>query len=128
MAPLCLSMELFHSPAISLPPHLAIITPLAPTSSAICDATDSRRRVLLQIVDPETKTRLQARRLQTMFGLRNAETRVAALIGSGMNRHDMARALGVSPNTIKKHAARCFGKVGVRAQPNLARFIASIPA
>ncbi|CDZ30773.1 DNA-binding protein with HTH domain [Neorhizobium galegae bv. officinalis] len=111
-----------------LPPYLATITPLAPTSSAIWDATDSQARILLQIVDPETKTRLQARRLQTMFDLTDAETRVAALIGSGMNLHDIAKALGVSPNTIKTHAARCFGKVGVRSQPSLARVIASIPA
>lgn len=34
-----------------LPPYLATITPLAPSSSAVWDATDSRAGVLLQIVD-----------------------------------------------------------------------------
>ncbi|MBY3064796.1 helix-turn-helix transcriptional regulator [Rhizobium laguerreae] len=110
-----------------LPPYLATITPLAPSSSAAWDATDSRARVLLQIVDTEAKARLQARRLRTMFDLTEAETRVATLIGSGMSLHEIARALGVSPNTIKTHAARCFAKVGVRSQAALARLVASIP-
>ncbi|WP_312887453.1 helix-turn-helix transcriptional regulator [Rhizobium laguerreae] len=109
-----------------LPPYLATITPLAPSSSAAWDATDSRARVLLQIVDTEAKARLQARRLRTMFNLTEAETRVATLIGSGMSLHEIARALGVSPNTIKTHAARCFAKVGVRSRA-LARLVASIP-
>ncbi|WP_338112072.1 helix-turn-helix transcriptional regulator [Rhizobium changzhiense] len=56
-----------------------------------------------------------------MFDLTGAETRVAALIGSGTNLHDIARALGVSPNTIKTHAAHCFGKVGVRPTWSSAR-------
>ncbi|MBY5393276.1 helix-turn-helix transcriptional regulator [Rhizobium leguminosarum] len=110
-----------------LPPYLATITPLAPSSSAAWDATDSRARVLLQIVDTEARARLQARRLRTMFDLTEAETRVATLIGGGMSLHDIARALGVSPNTIKTHAARCFAKVGVRSQAALARLVASIP-
>jgi DNA-binding CsgD family transcriptional regulator len=111
-----------------LPPYLATVTPLAPSSSAVWDATDSRARVLLQIVDTEARARLQARRLRTMFGLTEAETRVATLIGSGMSLHDIARALCVSPNTIKTHASRCFAKVGVRSQAALARLVASIPA
>lgn len=63
-----------------------------------------------------------------MFGLTEAETRVATLIGSGMSLNDIARTLGVSPNTVKTHAARCFAKVGVRSQTALARLVASIPA
>ncbi|NEI09283.1 helix-turn-helix transcriptional regulator [Rhizobium leguminosarum] len=110
-----------------LPPYLMMITPLAPTAISTWDATDSGARVLIHIVDPEAKTRRQAQQLQHIFGLTDAETRVAALIGSGMNLPEIALALGISSNTVKTHAGRCFGKAGVRSQAALARLIASIP-
>ncbi|NEH53790.1 helix-turn-helix transcriptional regulator, partial [Rhizobium leguminosarum] len=88
---------------------------------------DSGARVLIHIVDPEAKTRRQAQQLQHIFGLTEAETRVAALIGSGMNLPEIARVLGISSNTVKTHTGRCFGKTGVRSQAALARLIASIP-
>lgn len=110
-----------------LPPYLVTITPLAPTAVSIWDAIDSGARVLIHIVDPEAKTRRQARQLQYIFGLTEAETRVAALIGSGMNLPEIARVLGISSNTVKTHTGRCFGKTGMRSQAALARLIASIP-
>lgn len=110
-----------------LPPYLVTITPLAPTAVSIWDAIDSGARVLIHIVDPEAKTRRQAHQLQYIFGLTEAETRVAALIGSGMNLPEIARVLGVSSNTVKTHTGRCFGKTGMRSQAALARLIASIP-
>lgn len=110
-----------------LPPYLMMITPLAPTAFSRWDATDSGARVLIHIVDPEAKTRRQAQQLQNIFGLTEAETRVAALIGGGMNLPEIARALGISSNTVKTHTSRCFGKTGVRSQAALARLIASIP-
>jgi len=110
-----------------LPPYLVTITPLAPTAVSIWDAIDSGARVLIHIVDPEAKTRRQAHQLQYIFGLTEAETRVAALIGSGMNLPEIARVLGISSNTVKTHTGRCFGKTGMRSQAALARLIASIP-
>ncbi|UVD59807.1 LuxR C-terminal-related transcriptional regulator (plasmid) [Rhizobium sp. Pop5] len=110
-----------------LPPYLVMVTPLAPAAVSIWDAVDGGARVLIHIVDPEAKTRRQAQQLQRIFGLTEAETRVAALIGSGMNLPEIAQALGISSNTVKTHTGRCFGKTGVRSQAALARLIASIP-
>ncbi|RUM20045.1 helix-turn-helix transcriptional regulator [Rhizobium vallis] len=110
-----------------LPPYLVMVTPLAPTAVSIWDAVDSGARVLVHIVDPEAKTRRQAQQLQRIFGLTEAETRVAALIGSGMNLPEIARVLGISSNTVKTHTGRCFGKTGMRSQAALARLIASTP-
>lgn len=110
-----------------LQPYLVVVTPLAPTPFSEWDAVDDDARVLVHIVDPESKTRLQARQLQNIFELTEAETRVAALIGTGMNLPEVARVLGISPNTAKTHVSRCFGKTGVRSQAALARLIASIP-
>ncbi len=110
-----------------LPPYLVLITPLAPSLSSLWEARDSGARVLVQIVDSDAKTRSQARQLQVIFKLTDAETRVAALIGNGMSLPEIARTLGISVNTVKTHAGRCFAKAGVRSQAALARLIASVP-
>ncbi|WP_245425759.1 helix-turn-helix transcriptional regulator [Rhizobium sp. J15] len=110
-----------------LPPYLMMITPLAPAAVSIWDAVDSGARLLIHIVDPEAKARRQAQQLQRIFGLTEAETRVAALIGSGMTLPEIAKALGISANTVKTHTGRCFGKTGVRSQAAFARLIASTP-
>ncbi|WP_454855523.1 helix-turn-helix transcriptional regulator [Rhizobium binxianense] len=110
-----------------LQPYLVIITPLAPAAFSVWDACDSGARVLVHIVDPGAKRHRQAQQLQQVFSLTDSETRVAALIGSGMGLSGIARRLRLSPHTVKTHVARCFGKTGVRSQAELARLIASIP-
>lgn len=75
----------------------------------------------------ERKTRLQARQLQNIFELTEAETRVAAMIGTGMNLSQFARLLGISPNTVKTHGSRCFDKTLTQSQAELAKLIAAIP-
>lgn len=110
-----------------LPPYLVMVTLLAPATFSPWDAAaDNGARVLVHIVDPEAKTRLQAHYLQQIFGLTDAETRIAALIGS-LNLPEIARVLGISTNTVKTHVGRSFGKTGVRSQAGLARLIAAIP-
>ncbi|CDZ67176.1 DNA-binding protein with HTH domain [Neorhizobium galegae bv. orientalis] len=115
-----------HRPS-GLPPYLLVVTPLAPAPFCEWDAVDGDARVLVHIVDPERKTRLQARQLQNIFHLTEAETRVAAMIGNGMNLPEIAQELGISPNTVKTHVGRCFGKTGTQSQAALAKLIASIP-
>jgi DNA-binding CsgD family transcriptional regulator len=110
-----------------LSPYLALITPLAPSSFSLWDARDGGGRVLVQIVDADAKIRAQARQLQIICKLTDAETRVAALVGNGMSQPEIAQALGVSVNTVKTHIGRCFAKAEVRSQVGLARLIAGLP-
>ena len=89
---------------------------------------DGGARVMLRIVDPHASIDTQAERLRLLFGLTAAETRVAALLGSGLGLIQSARALGVSLNTVKTHTSRVFDKTGVRSSAALVRLVASLPS
>jgi DNA-binding CsgD family transcriptional regulator len=84
-------------------------------------------RLLVLIIDPNNRNLAAATALQTTFGLTAAEARVATLVASGLTGPQTAEVLGVSPATIKTHLARCFAKIGIRSQVELARIIASLP-
>ena len=82
---------------------------------------------MVQIVDPQASIEAQAERLRLLVGLTVAETRVAALLGSGLGLTETASALGVSLNTVKTQARQVFAKAGVHSSAALARLVASIP-
>lgn len=48
------------------------------------------------------------------FGLTRRETAVLELLVAGQSNKEMARTLGVSPNTIKTHLANLYAKLGVQ--------------
>ncbi len=55
---------------------------------------------------------------------------ILALLASGQSNKEMARTLGISPNTIKTHVARLYEKLEVqRRLPAIekARWLALIP-
>jgi len=108
-------------------PYLVMITPLPSAAFSPWEPVETKGRVLVHIVDPEAKTQLQARYLQQIFGLTDAETRVSELVGGGLNLPKIAHVLKVSHNTVKTHVGRVFEKTGVRSQAGLARLIAAIP-
>jgi len=82
----------------------------------------------VQVVDQHASPDAQAERLRAMAGLTAAEARVAALIAGGLSNMGVARALGVSTNTVKTHLVHCYDKTGVRSQAGLARLLTMIPA
>jgi DNA-binding NarL/FixJ family response regulator len=64
------------------------------------------------------------------LGLTRQELRALELIASGQSNKEMARTLGVAPNTVKTHVANLFSKleVGRRTQAlSKARDLALIP-
>jgi len=48
------------------------------------------------------------------LGLTVRECQILALLASGQSNKQMARSLGISPNTIKTHVARVYGKLAVQ--------------
>jgi DNA-binding CsgD family transcriptional regulator len=101
--------------------------PLPPPDFSLWELSDSARLLVL-VIDPGARTLAAATVLQAAFGLTPAEARVATLIGSGLGGPQAAQALGVSPTTVKTHLARCFEKLGVRSQVELARMLSALPA
>ncbi|MBV9883613.1 MAG: response regulator transcription factor [Sphingomonadaceae bacterium] len=64
------------------------------------------------------------------LGLTPRECEILGLLASGRSNKEMARALGISPNTVKTHVARVFEKLEVQKRIEAiekARFLALIP-
>jgi DNA-binding CsgD family transcriptional regulator len=110
------------------PALIVVATPLPPDSFSLWEAVEGGARALVQIIDPCAPVLAQADLLKQAVGLTPTEARVAALIGVGMSTTETAATLGISPNTVKTHLARCFEKAGVHSQAALARLLASMPA
>jgi len=108
-------------------PLLVVPVPLPPPAFALWELSDTARLLVL-IIDPGARNLVAATALQAAFGLTAAEARVATLIGSGLSGPQAAQVLGVAPATVKTHLARCFEKLGVRSQVELARMLSALPA
>jgi DNA-binding CsgD family transcriptional regulator len=108
-------------------PLLVVPVPLPQPAFPLWELSESPR-VMVLIVDPSTRNPAAASVLQTTFGLTNAEARVATLVGGGLSGPQTAHALRISPATVKTHLARCFEKMGIRSQVELARILAALPA
>jgi DNA-binding CsgD family transcriptional regulator len=64
------------------------------------------------------------------LGLSPRECEILALLASGQSNKELARTLGISPNTVKTHVARIYEKLEVdrRVQAiEKARWLALIP-
>jgi len=64
------------------------------------------------------------------LGLTPRECEILALLASGQSNKELARTLGVSPNTIKTHVARVYEKLEVERRIEAiekARWLALIP-
>jgi DNA-binding CsgD family transcriptional regulator/PAS domain-containing protein len=124
------SIELSEPVRITRPsgagPLLVIPVPLPPPAFALWELSDTAR-VMVLIVDSGARNVAATAALQTTFGLTGAEARVATFVGSGLSGPQAAQALGVSPATVKTHLARCFEKMGIRSQVELARLVNALP-
>ena len=64
------------------------------------------------------------------LGLSPRECEILALLASGRSNKELARSLGISPNTIKTHVARVYEKLEVQNRVQAiekARWLALIP-
>lgn len=64
------------------------------------------------------------------LGLTARECEILALLASGRSNKELARSLGISPNTVKTHVARLYEKLGVDRRiraVETARTLALIP-
>lgn len=61
------------------------------------------------------------------LGLTERETEVVTLVAAGKSNAQIARALHLSPHTVKKHLERVYARVGVRSRTQLATLALRTP-
>ena len=61
-----------------------------------------------------------------MFGLSDAQTRLAETIAAGFGPSKSAKKLGISVNTVRTHLNRIYEKTGVNTQTALVRVLLSV--
>ncbi|BBY87385.1 hypothetical protein MTOK_31670 [Mycolicibacterium tokaiense] len=109
-------------------PLRVLLTPLPQNHMLPALDPDAQAVALVTVVDPETVQRAKAAALSELYGLTTAEARVAVVLATGVGRVKVAEQLHVSLETVKKHTAACFRKVGVTTQAGLAYVVASVPS
>jgi DNA-binding CsgD family transcriptional regulator/PAS domain-containing protein len=82
--------------------------------------------VMVFIGDPADKQAIPLAWTMDAYGLTQAEARVAIAAATGEGLADIARRLALSPNTVKTHLHRIFGKTDTRGQAELVRFMAPL--
>lgn len=71
---------------------------------------------------------LAARPICAIEQLSAREQEVALLFGRGSTYKEIARQLGVSPNTIRYHLRSIYSKLGTSTKADLSRLLTDIPS
>lgn len=79
-------------------------------------------------IDTDADSQIAARLTvaEAIFGLSEAQLKLAALIVSGVSLTAAADELGVSINTARTHLTRIYDKTGVNSQTALVRLLLSV--
>lgn len=81
---------------------------------------------LVMLCDPDRPAQVPATWMMDGYGLTLAEANVALIISSGATIPQTATRLRVSPNTVKTHLRRVYGKTCTSRQAELSRLVAMI--
>jgi DNA-binding CsgD family transcriptional regulator len=82
-----------------------------------------RPAVCLVVIDPEATASVPSERLQAVFGLTNAEARLATLLAAGQDLRDAALQLGITYGTARTRLAAVFQKTSTRRQGELIKLL-----
>lgn len=97
-------------------PLTIVVAPLPPRAG---NFVRHRPAAIVFITDPNRKTILAADVLRQLYGLTQAEVRVAELVVNGLSLEAAADLLGVTRNTVRNHLQNIYGKTGARRLSDL---------
>jgi DNA-binding CsgD family transcriptional regulator/PAS domain-containing protein len=106
---------------------LSIVATSLPVSSG-ATITDDDPVAAVFIGDPERPVHVDPRLLIRLYGLSRAESRVAALLASGLRLDKVAEELGLTYETVRKHLKQIFTKTTTERQAELVRTLNLGPA
>jgi DNA-binding NarL/FixJ family response regulator len=96
------------------------------TPPAVVAAFGSTSKLLVMIHDPDVVAEGRADVWRAMFGLTEAETRVARGLQRGLGDEAIAQALGVKVSTVRSHIREVLEKTGARSKLELAHLLTSV--
>ena len=84
--------------------------------------------VLVLIVDPVSRSRIDPALAAAVLGLTPAESRVAVALAAGRSVAEITRRLGVAEGTVRAHLKNTYRKLGIKGQTELVRRLLSLEA
>ena len=102
---------------------LAVIVSKAPYALQNMEAGGSRGLACLAVVDPGRQSTPAPEVLMELFGLTQAEARVALQIGAGKSINEIAGEFGVKVGTVRSQVISIFAKTGLNRQQEVALFV-----
>lgn len=106
-------------------PYAILVTPVTRRYSGL---SALRPAVWVVIADPDRQAKLPNDRLRAVFGLTEAEARLAALLGAGEELRVVADKLGITYGTARARLAQIFEKTRTRRQSELIKVLSAIVA
>ena len=105
-------------------PRLALH--VKPVSSRDAAHRSRRVAVLVLIVDPVSRARIEPGLVRALLGLTPAETEIAVMLAQGRTVRQIATATGRGYSTIRTHLKHIFAKLGVSRQFEVARAVLAL--
>ena len=99
-----------------------------PVGDAAADFGGRRVAVLVLVVDPARRPRIDAQRVAVTLGLTTSEGRMAALLAEGLNLREIAAAQGWSEDYVRWLTKQVYRKLGVSGQVALVRHVLAVDA
>lgn len=103
------------------PCELPLSVHVLPVSRGRAAFGTSRAAVLVLIVDPRTKLRIDPRQTAELLGLTPAEGMVVARLAEGMSIRQIVDASGRTENTVRSQVKQALAKTGCSRQAELVR-------
>lgn len=105
----------------------AMVTPVHPEMEPVSLFPMNRSFVAVFLHDPQTSVSLDLVRIAELYGLTDAEARVAGAVANGDSLEKLAASTGVSIHTVRSQLKAVFRKTGTRRQAALARLLLTSP-
>lgn len=103
-----------------------LLVHVTPVSGREWDFQAGRVAVLVVVVDPERRSRIDAGLVASALGLTPAESRIAVMLAGGRSLLEIANLTGRSEGTVRWHVKQIFRKQGISRQAELIRRVLAL--
>ena len=102
-------------------PALGLLLRVFPAGSQI--ETQHRPALIIYLTDPTSHQLAPQQLVSQLFGLTNAEARLATLLANGLSLAEAAETMHVSEGSARSYCKRIYAKTGLKRQAELVRLV-----